>query len=168
VAAVFRSTAEGETAMRTAISSPRGTATRRRASDRHHGAKSQGRIAGETHEYTDMYPGMARSARSEASMRLPTVRDLARPRSRMPAFTKTLSDLRLSIRCLTPEPRQATFAAAAPRSAFSQGSVMREGSLRGTDSHPIDGKNPDFWDEAKASTPSSARLRHLSRMPALF
>jgi rubrerythrin len=28
-------------------------------------AEPEGRVAGETHEYTDMYPGMAKSARDE-------------------------------------------------------------------------------------------------------
>src|SRR5918911_607522 len=46
VAALFRSTAEGET----------GHA---------HGHLDYLAVAGETHEYTDMYPGMAKSARDE-------------------------------------------------------------------------------------------------------
>ena len=68
VAAVFRSTAEGETGhahghleyMET-VGDPAtglpigGTRDNLKAS-----------IAGETHEYTDMYPGMAKTARSEA------------------------------------------------------------------------------------------------------
>ena len=67
VAAVFRSTAEGETGhahghldfLKTvgdpATGLPLGdTATNLKAS-----------IAGETHEYTDMYPGMAKTARDE-------------------------------------------------------------------------------------------------------
>jgi rubrerythrin len=67
VAAVFRSTAEGETGHAhghleyleetgdPATGEPIGpTALNLKAS-----------IAGETHEYTDMYPGMARAARSE-------------------------------------------------------------------------------------------------------
>ena len=45
VASVFRSTAEGETA--------------------HEHGHLQAAIAGETHEYTDMYPGMASAAREE-------------------------------------------------------------------------------------------------------
>lgn len=67
VAAVFRSTAEGETGHAhghleyiSEVGDPAtglkigGTADNLRAS-----------IAGETHEYTDMYPGMARTAREE-------------------------------------------------------------------------------------------------------
>ncbi|HEY1414744.1 MAG TPA: rubrerythrin family protein [Caulobacteraceae bacterium] len=67
VAAVFRSTAEGETGhahghleFLEAVGDPAtglpigGT-----------GLNLQAAIAGETHEYTDMYPGMARTARDE-------------------------------------------------------------------------------------------------------
>ena len=67
VAAVFRSTAEGETGhahghleFMEAVGDPAtglpigGTEANLKAS-----------IAGETHEYTDMYPGMARTAREE-------------------------------------------------------------------------------------------------------
>ena len=67
VAAVFRSTAEGETGhahghleFMEAVGDPAtglpigGTENNLKAS-----------IAGETHEYTDMYPGMARTARDE-------------------------------------------------------------------------------------------------------
>ena len=60
VAAVFRSTAEGETGhahghleFMEAVGDP---AT---------GLNLKAAVAGETHEYTDMYPGMARTAREE-------------------------------------------------------------------------------------------------------
>ncbi len=67
VAAVFRSTAEGETGHAfghleylaetgdPATGEPIGNTS----------ANLQAAIAGETHEYTDMYPGMARTAREE-------------------------------------------------------------------------------------------------------
>jgi rubrerythrin len=67
VAAVFRSTAEGETGHAhghleyleevgdPATGEPIGNT----------GANLKAAIAGETHEYTDMYPGMAREARNE-------------------------------------------------------------------------------------------------------
>src|ERR1700752_4953953 len=67
VAAVFRSTAEGETGHAhghleyleeggdPATGEPIGAT----------GANLKAAIAGETHEYTDMYPGMAKTARSE-------------------------------------------------------------------------------------------------------
>ena len=67
VAAVFRSTAEGETGHAhghldylSQVGDP--------ATDLPIGATRQNlkaAIAGETHEYTDMYPGMARTAREE-------------------------------------------------------------------------------------------------------
>ena len=55
VAAVFRSTAEGETGGDSATDLPFG-GTR---------LNLKAAIAGETHEYTDMYPGMSKAARQE-------------------------------------------------------------------------------------------------------
>jgi rubrerythrin len=58
IAAVFRSTAEGETGHALgdpATGLPIGTTEKNLAAA----------VAGETHEYTDMYPGMARTAREE-------------------------------------------------------------------------------------------------------
>ena len=67
VAAVFRSTAEGETGhahghleYREEVGDP---ATGEPMGETEDNLKSA--IAGETHEYTDMYPGMARTAREE-------------------------------------------------------------------------------------------------------
>ena len=67
VAAVFRSTAEGETGHAhghleylEAVGDP---ATGLPFGDTSNNLKSA--IAGETHEYSDMYPGMARTARDE-------------------------------------------------------------------------------------------------------
>ncbi len=67
VAAVFRSTAEGETGhahghleFLEAVGDPATGMPIGKTSDNLAAA-----IAGETHEYTDMYPGMARSAREE-------------------------------------------------------------------------------------------------------
>ena len=67
VAAVFRSTAEGETGhahghleYSEAVGDP---ATGEKMGETEDNLKSA--IAGETHEYTDMYPGMARTARDE-------------------------------------------------------------------------------------------------------
>jgi rubrerythrin len=67
VAAVFRSTAEGETGHAhghleylEAVGDP---ATGLPIGSTSNNLKSA--VAGETHEYTDMYPGMARSAREE-------------------------------------------------------------------------------------------------------
>ena len=68
VAAVFRSTAEGETGH--AHGHLDYLAQRRRsghrAADRREPRDNlKAAIAGETHEYTDMYPGMAKAARDE-------------------------------------------------------------------------------------------------------
>ena len=67
VAAVFRSTAEGETGhahghleFMEAVGDP---ATGLPIGETSNNLKAA--IAGETHEYTDMYPGMARTARGE-------------------------------------------------------------------------------------------------------
>ncbi|MGY9105937.1 MAG: rubrerythrin family protein, partial [Alphaproteobacteria bacterium] len=67
VASVFRSTAEGETGHAhghleylEAVGDP-ATGLPIGPTDKNLGAA----IAGETHEYTDMYPGMARTAREE-------------------------------------------------------------------------------------------------------
>jgi rubrerythrin len=67
VATVFRSTAEGETGhahghleFMEAVGDP---ATGEPIGNTEENLKSA--IAGETHEYTDMYPGMARTARDE-------------------------------------------------------------------------------------------------------
>ena len=67
VAAVFRSTAEGETGhahghleFMEAVGDP---ATGLPIGETSNNLKAA--IAGETHEYTDMYPGMARTARQE-------------------------------------------------------------------------------------------------------
>jgi rubrerythrin len=49
-------------------------------------------VAGETHEYTDMYPGMARPPAKRASTRSPTgSRRSRRPRSRTPASSRRCS-----------------------------------------------------------------------------
>ena len=67
VAAVFRSTAEGETGHAHGhldfLKSAGDPATGLPIGDTHANLKAS--IAGETHEYTDMYPGMAKTAREE-------------------------------------------------------------------------------------------------------
>ena len=67
VAAVFRSTAEGETGHAHGhlefLEETGDPATGEPIGDTASNLKSA--IAGETHEYTDMYPGMAKSAREE-------------------------------------------------------------------------------------------------------
>ena len=67
VAAVFRSTAEGETGHAHGhleyLEEVGDPATGEKMGETADNLKSA--IAGETHEYTDMYPGMARTARDE-------------------------------------------------------------------------------------------------------
>ena len=67
VAAVFRSTAEGETGHAHGhleyLEEVGDPATGEKMGETEDKLKSA--IAGETHEYTDMYPGMARTAREE-------------------------------------------------------------------------------------------------------
>jgi rubrerythrin len=67
ISAVFRSTAEGETGHAhghlASLEETGDPATGEPIGDTASNLKAA--IAGETHEYTDMYPGMARSAREE-------------------------------------------------------------------------------------------------------
>ena len=67
VAAIFRSTAEGETGHAHGhleyLEEVGDPATGEKMGETEDNLKSA--IAGETHEYTDMYPGMARTAREE-------------------------------------------------------------------------------------------------------
>ena len=97
VAAVFRSTAEGETGHAhghleyleevgdPATGEPIGPTS----------SNLKAAIAGETHEYTDMYPGMARTAREEGFEEIADwFETLAKAeRSHAGKFTKTLNDL---------------------------------------------------------------------------
>ena len=106
VAAVFRSSAEGEIGHAhghleyleevdaPATGKPIGPT----------GDNLKAAIASETHEYIDMYPGMARAARRKASTRSPTgSRHSPSPGSRMPTDAKRRStrfDLNGSIRTI--------------------------------------------------------------------
>ncbi len=91
VAAVFRSTAEGETGhahghleFMEAVGDP---ATGEPIGPTDKNLKSA--IAGETHEYTDMYPGMARIARDEGFDEIADwFETWPRPRRAMPAASR--------------------------------------------------------------------------------
>lgn len=97
VAAVFRSTAEGETGHAhghlefleavgdPATGKPIGTTSK----------NLEAAIAGETHEYTDMYPGMARDARTEGFEEIASwFETLAKAeKSHAGRFTKALKEL---------------------------------------------------------------------------
>ena len=67
VAALFRSTAEGETGHAHGHLEylEAGGRSGDRPADRRSRDNLKAAIAGETHEYTDMYPGMAKAAREE-------------------------------------------------------------------------------------------------------
>ena len=95
VAAVFRSTAEGETghAHGTWITSRMWVIPPRVCRSAHVG-QLKAAIAGETHEYTDMYPGMAKRRATRASVRLPTgSRRSPRPRDPTRTVPKALDTL---------------------------------------------------------------------------
>jgi len=97
VAAVFRSTAEGETGHAhghleylEAVGDP---ATGLPFGDTRNNLKAA--IAGETHEYTDMYPGMAKAARDEGFGEVADwFETLAKAeRSHANRFTKALNEI---------------------------------------------------------------------------
>ena len=180
VAAVFRSTAEGETGHAhghldylaqvgdPATGLPIG-ATR---------SNLKAAIAGETHEYTDMYPGMAKAARERGLRRdRRLVRDagesraLAREsfpegagrpgrlgspsRARSVAGVATLdARSRCAPRCSgafagrRSGPARACQTSA--RSCPQQDKTMteREGNLQAPTRHPLDWRNPEFYDDA--------------------
>ena len=98
VSAVFRSTAEGETGhahghleFLEAVGDPATGKPIGKTSDNLKAA-----IAGETHEYTDMYPGMARTAREEGFEEIADwFETLAKAeRSHADRFQKALSELK--------------------------------------------------------------------------
>ena len=97
VAAVFRSTAEGETGhahghleFLEAVGDPATGLPIGKTSDNLASA-----VAGETHEYTDMYPGMARTAREEGFDEIADwFETLAKAeRSHAGRFTRALNEL---------------------------------------------------------------------------
>src|SRR3546814_8510751 len=103
VAAVFRSTAEGETGhahghLEFLQSGGGDPATNMPIGDTSSNLKSA--IAGETHEYTDMYPGMARTARDEGFDEIADwFETLAKAEtSHAGKFQKTLEDMEVADR----------------------------------------------------------------------
>ena len=173
VATVFRSTAEGETGHAhghlefleevgdPATGEPIGNTPDNLAAA----------IAGETHEYTDMYPGMARTAREEGFDEIADwFETLAKAeKSHAGRFQKALDDHRLiSSESMTPagsghKPRRGSgiFKNGGPRhngragetifkSSRAEVSYEREGSLEAPTRHPISWQDPDgFYDEEK-------------------
>ena len=107
-------------------------------------------IAGETHEYTDMYPGMARTAREEGFEEIAEwFETLAKAeKSHAGRFQKALDALteqhrpadqgaRRQLCALYSRRHQATTSMKAPK---------REGSLEAPTRHPIAWEDPDFSD----------------------
>ena len=106
-------------------------------------------VAGETHEYTDMYPGMAKTARDEGFDEIADwFETLAKAeRSHANRYQKALD---AAGRLKGPAPLHRTRGPARPLVRFTRCSRMREGNLQAPTRHPVDWKNPDFYDEAKA------------------
>ena len=91
VSALFRSTAEGETGHAHGhleyLAQVGDPATDLPIGSSRDNLKSA--VAGETHEYTDMYPGMAKARATNGSMRSPTgSKRWRRPSGRMPTASK--------------------------------------------------------------------------------
>ena len=176
VAAVFRSTAEGETGhahghleFLEEVGDP---ATGLPIGNTDLNLKAA--IAGETHEYTDMYPGMARTAREEGFDEIADwFETLAKAeKSHAGRFQKALdtsSRLTASVKRLTAAVpiviavvgAEGLIAAApaaagrregaAPSSRQDGDPIMSEGSLDAPTRHPmVVGNDPDFSDRGKA------------------
>ena len=163
VAAVFRSTAEGETGHAhghleylEAVGDP---ATGLPIGPTKSNLKAA--IAGETHEYTDMYPGMAKSARDEGFEEIADwFETLAKAeRSHANKFQRTLdSDRRLGTGrlCGASRARPARAGAVSLRPAAAGHPVellfrkitmtVREGSLEAPTRHPLAWKTADFYE----------------------
>ena len=154
--------------MRTAISnSSRRSAIRRPACRSARPTQNlKAAIAGETHEYTDMYPGMARTARDEGFDEIADwFETLAKAeKSHAGRFQKALDTLgarSIVARGTARRSAAARGAAASDRSccatsrwnaaraALTRERDMREGSLEAPTRHPIDWQDPDFYDAAK-------------------
>ena len=132
VSALFRSTAEGETGhahghleYMEAVGDP---ATNLPIGRTRENLKAA--VAGETHEYTDMYPGHGEAG---ARRRLRRDRRLVRD----PGEGGT-------------QPRQPLPEGPRPTLGLDSFRSMREGSLEAPTRHPLAWKNPEFWDQAKA------------------
>ncbi len=142
VSAVFRSTAEGETAMRMATRVPRaGGRSGHRPAHRRDQLNLKAAIAGETHEYTDMYPGMAKRRATKASARSPTgSRPWPRPSARTPIASR---------RRWTTCNRPRTYRQAWPRGSRTRGRGSRAKAVsRPRPAIRSTGAKPEFYDEA--------------------
>ena len=127
-------------------------------------------IAGETHEYTDMYPGMAKAARERRLRRdRRLVRDArqgrALARQPLPEGARRAGRLTRAIGGdrATRRPR-APGASMASTSAID---AMREGNLEAPTRHPHRLAEPGVLRRGGARQGAGARLRHLPRLPPL-
>jgi hypothetical protein len=112
-------------------------------------------IAGETHEYTDMYPGMAKTARDEGFDEIADwFETLAKAeKSHANRFQKAL-DTMDRIHSETATIRKGSGA-------------MREGSLEAPTRHPVPWRDPTSTTRP-SSMRAAPRLRHLPRLPPLL
>ena len=128
-------------------------------------------VAGETHEYTDMYPGMARTAREEGFDEIADwFETLAKAeRSHAGRFQRRSTSSKLSAG--SPSATGGRGAALAPLRVPGPSTKehrMREGSLEAPTRHPIAWQDPDFYDRAQDRGGDAAGVRHLPQLPALL
>ncbi len=159
VSAVFRSTAEGETGHAhghleylEAVGDPV-TGVPIGTTDKN--LKSA--IAGETYEYTDMYPGMAKTAREEGFEEIARLaRDacqggaLARePLQEGARYSRRISGNHEAVSAALAVSSRTAFAPfpVEEQDTMAEGNVAREGNLKAPYRHPLDWKNAEFWDE---------------------
>src|SRR6204780_885365 len=141
IAGLFRDTAEGETGHAHGhldyLKSVGAPATGLPMGDSSVNLKSA--IAGETHEYTDMYPGMAKVAREEGFTEIADwFETLAKAEgSHANRFQKALDPLGLRVRC-----------EAGPSLTDPKTTGSREGSLQAPIRHPLKWREASFYDEA--------------------
>ena len=170
VAAVFRSTAEGETGhahghleFLEEVGDP--------ATGKPIGAtvdNLKAAIAGETHEYTDMYPGMAKTARQEGFDEIADwFETLAKAeKSHAGRFQKALDTPRLSNRLDV----AGASSGAPPISVFVHRDVRLHAGRqsRGADAPSDRLAGSGFLRPGQDRGGDAARLRHLPRLPALL
>ena len=110
-------------------------------------------VAGETHEYTDMYPGMAKTARDEGFDEIADwFETLAKAeRSHANRYQKALDAAGRLTASLVVDESKEQGAREAPCSVDAPPRVRmstREGNLEAPTRHPIDWKSPTIYDEA--------------------
>ena len=152
VSAVFRSTAEGETGHAHGhleyleeIGDPATGLPIGETSDNLRAA-----IAGETHEYTDMYPGMARTAREEGFDEIADWFETLAKAEKSHAGRFQRRSTRSDPAALTPlEEGRGSHKLLRPFCKHTRDATMREGSLEAPTRHRIAWEDPDFADRDK-------------------